>query len=61
MSDTTPAKGPAEQPAHDPRRSTIAGERAVQQEKIAELDQEVASGEVDPKDLPAPGSPSTWG
>ncbi|WP_433474297.1 hypothetical protein ACQPZP_36890 [Spirillospora sp. CA-142024] len=57
MSNTTPAK----QPAHDPRRSTIAGEQKVQQDLVAELDEKVASGEVDPKDLPAPGSPSTWG
>ncbi|GGT52363.1 hypothetical protein [Actinomadura citrea] len=56
MSDTTPAKEPAQEPAPD--RSTAAGEQRYQQQKIAELDQAVADGTVVPEEPPHPLS---WG
>ena len=59
MANTTPAQ-PAGGSTPDPRRSYAAGEQEYQREKIAELDQAVASGEVDPADLPEPPPPLSW-
>ncbi|MGC4952405.1 hypothetical protein ACLQ2P_04195 [Actinomadura citrea] len=58
MANTTPAQ-PAEGSTPDPRRSYVSGEQAYQRERIEELDQAVANGEVNPEDLPEP-PPLSW-
>ncbi|MGI5202962.1 hypothetical protein ACQEU6_15475 [Spirillospora sp. CA-108201] len=58
MSANPSGQKPEEQPAQD--RSTMFGEQAYQQQKIAELDQAVADGTVKPEDLPTPPPPLSW-
>ncbi|MEV4006318.1 hypothetical protein [Actinomadura sp. NPDC049753] len=60
MSDTTSGQTPEEQPAKTHNRSTMAGEQAYQREQVEKLDAAVASGEVDPKDLPQAPPPLSW-